>query len=49
MSMDAQDFRNSAASSSCCGAAILDPDICEECGEHCEDDNAERGPISKDD
>lgn len=39
--IDASDFRNAHASSSCCGAAILDPDLCEECGEHCEDLNSQ--------
>lgn len=39
MSFDPADLRDASASSNCCGAAILLPDLCEECGEHCTDDN----------
>ena len=44
MSMDAYDRINQHASSNCCGAAILMPDLCSDCGEHCEDDADEVEP-----
>lgn len=38
MSTDAHDLINYMATSNCCGAAIITPDFCAECGEHCEDE-----------